>query len=133
MGDEKLTDVYHYFLFPDFTINVFPQGINGFRYRHHETDPNKMYYDLIMLVHYPNGQSLACERKFFTEKVRYDQVSDTPLSYIITDVLQQDADNVAVNQAGIVSELFKGIFLGDQDICLGDFYNTLDKYLDRIA
>lgn len=129
MTDEQLTDVYHYFIFPGFAMNVFPEGINAFRYRPHETDPNKMYYDLIMLVHYPEGQQLACERKFYNEKVRYDDVADTPVSYIVTDVLQQDADNVSVNQLGLKSEGFKGLYLGDQELRVRHFHNTLDEYM----
>lgn len=131
MTDEQLTDVYHYFIFPGFAMNVFPEGINGFRYRPHESDPNKMYYDLIMLVHYPEGQKLDCKRKFFTEKVRYDKIADTPLSYIVTDVLQQDADNVSLNQRGIKSDGFKGLLFGDQELRLRHFHNTLDAYMGR--
>lgn len=131
MTDEQLTDVYHYFIFPGFAMNVFPEGINGFRYRPHESDPEKMYYDLIMLVHYPEGEQLPCERKFFDEKVKYDEIADQPLSYIVTDVLQQDADNVALNQQGLKSDGFRGMLLGDQELRLRHFHNTLDEYLDR--
>lgn len=129
MTDEQLTDVYHYFIFPGFALNVFPEGINGFRYRPHETDPEKMYYDLIMLVHYPEGDQLECERKFFDEKVKYDEIADQPLSYIVTDVLQQDADNVSINQRGLKSDGFRGMLLGDQELRLRHFHNTLDEYL----
>ena len=131
MTDEQLTDVYHYFIFPGFAMNVFPEGINGFRYRPHESDPDKMYYDLIMLVHYPQGQEAPCEHKFYEEKVRYDQVADNPLSYIVTDVLQQDADNVSVNQRGLMSDGFRGMCLGDQELRLRHFHNTLDRYLEQ--
>ncbi len=130
MTDEQLTDVYHYFVFPGFAMNVFPEGINGFRYRPHESDPEKMYYDLIMLVHYPKGTELPCERKFFEEKVEYDKVADTPMSYIVTDVLQQDADNVSLNQQGLKSDGFRGMLLGDQELRLRHFHNCVDKYLD---
>jgi len=131
MTDDQLTDVYHYFIFPGFAMNVFPEGINGFRYRPHESDPEKMYYDLIMLVHYPKGQALPCEHKFFDNKVRYDAVADNPLSYIVTDVLQQDADNVSVNQRGLKSDGFRGMCLGNQELRLRHFHNTLDRYLDQ--
>ncbi|NND67234.1 MAG: aromatic ring-hydroxylating dioxygenase subunit alpha [Halioglobus sp.] len=129
MTDEQLTDVYHYFIFPGFAMNVFPEGINGFRYRPHASDPQKMYYDLIMLVHYPEGAALPCERKFFDHKVRYNEVADQPLSYIVTDVLQQDADNVSLNQRGLNSDGFRGMLLGDQELRLRHFHNTLDRYL----
>jgi phenylpropionate dioxygenase-like ring-hydroxylating dioxygenase large terminal subunit len=130
MTDEQLTDVYHYFIFPGFAMNVFPEGINGFRYRPHESDPNKMYYDLILMAHFPEGEEVPCERKFYNEKVRYDKVADTPLSYIVTDVLQQDADNVSLNQRGIKSDSFKGLLFGDQELRLRHFHNPLDTYVD---
>ena len=129
MTDEQLTDVYHYFIFPGFAMNVFPEGINGFRYRPHESDPQKMYYDLIMLVHYPYRTSLPCTRRFYHDKVKYNEVADYPLSYIITDVLQQDADNVSVNQEGLQSDGFRGMYLGDQELRLRHFHNCLDAYL----
>jgi phenylpropionate dioxygenase-like ring-hydroxylating dioxygenase large terminal subunit len=129
MTDDQLTDVYHYFVFPGFAMNVFPEGINGFRYRPHESDPEKMYYDLIMLVHYPKGAELPCERKFFDEKVKYDEVADVPLSYIVTDVLQQDADNVSLNQKGLKSDGFRGMYLGNQELRLRHFHNCMDKYM----
>lgn len=129
MTDDQLTDVYHYFLFPGFAMNVFPEGINAFRYRPHESDPEKMYYDLIMLVHYPEGAETRCERKFFDHKVKYSEVADQPLSYIVTDVLQQDADNVSINQRGLTSDGFRGMLLGDQELRLRHFHNCLDRYL----
>jgi hypothetical protein len=85
-----------------------------------------------MLVHYPDGEQIDCERKFFTEKVEYDKVADTPISYIVTDVLQQDADNVSVNQLGLQSEGFKGLYLGDQELRLRHFHNTLDSYMKAV-
>jgi hypothetical protein len=114
-------------------MNVFPEGINGFRYRPHESDPEKMYYDLIMLVHYPKGAELPCERKFFDEKVKYDEVADVPLSYIVTDVLQQDADNVSLNQKGLKSDGFRGMYLGNQELRLRHFHNCMDKYISADA
>lgn len=131
MTDEQLTDVYHYFIFPGFAMNVFPEGINGFRYRPHETDPEKMYYDLIMLAHFPPGTEVDCERKFFEEKVEYDKIADTPMSYIVTDVLQQDADNVSINQRGLKSDGFRGMYLGDQELRLRHFHNCVDRYLSE--
>jgi phenylpropionate dioxygenase-like ring-hydroxylating dioxygenase large terminal subunit len=129
MTDEQLVDVYHYFIFPGFAMNVFPEGINAFRYRPHETDPNKMYYDLILLMHYPRGEQIPCERKFFYDKVKYKEVADTPISFIVTDVLQQDADNVAVNQRGLKSDGFRGLYLGEQELRVRHFHNVLDTYL----
>jgi phenylpropionate dioxygenase-like ring-hydroxylating dioxygenase large terminal subunit len=130
LTDEQLSDVYHYFIFPGFAMNVFAEGINGFRYRPHETDPNKMYYDLIMLVHLPPDHGLPpCEHKFYDQPVTYADIADNPVGSLVTDVLQQDADNVASVQAGLQSEGFRGAVLGDQEIRLRHFHNTWDAYM----
>jgi len=131
MTDEQLADVYHYFIFPGFVLNMFPEGINAFRYRPHPTDPGKMYYDLILLVHYPEGQSLPWAHKQFDEAVRYEEIMDAPISQIVTEVLQQDADNVAVNQRGLNSDGFRGMYLGEQELRLRHFHQVLDRYLKR--
>lgn len=131
LTDEQLSDVYHYFLFPGFAMNLFAEGINGFRYRPHENDPNRMYYDLIMLIHVPDAdQAPRCERKFFPAPVDYAEVADNPVAPLVTDVLQQDADNVAGVQAGVQSESFRGAWFGDQELRLRHFHNTLDAYLN---
>lgn len=131
MTDDQLSGVYHYFIFPGFALNMFPEGVNAFRYRPHPTNPRKMYYDLIMLVHYPRGQSLTWEHKVYDEPVRYEDIVDAPISRIVTDVLQQDADNVAINQRGLASDGFRGMYLGDQELRLRHFHQVLDRYLGR--
>lgn len=131
MTDEQLVDVYHYFIFPGFVLNMFPEGINAFRYRPHPSDPGKMYYDLVMLVHYPQGQSLPWKHRQFEQAVRYEEIVDAPISGIVTDVLQQDADNVAINQRGLNSEGFRGMYLGEQELRLRHFHQVLDEYLGR--
>lgn len=130
LTDEQLTDVYHYFIFPGMVMNIFAEGMNMFRYRPHETDPKKMYYDLAMLVHIPKDDDKPeCKRKFFTEPVTYSEITDYPVVPLITDVLQQDADNVANAQAGIQSEGFRGSLYGDQEIRLRHFHQTYDEYM----
>jgi len=47
----------------------------------------------------------------------------------VTDVLQQDADNVSINQRGLKSDGFRGMLLGNQELRLRHFHNTLDSYL----
>lgn len=135
LTDEQLSDVYHYFVFPGFAMNIFAEGINGFRYRPHESDPNKMYYDLIMLVHQnPEEPAPTCEHKFYGEPVEYASIADNPVGELVTDVLQQDADNVASVQAGIQSAGFRGAYLGDQEIRLRHFHQVYRQYLaDQIT
>mgnify|MGYP000064089733 CR=1 FL=1 len=129
LRDDQLSDVYHYFVFPNVVFNTFAEGINVFRHRPHETDPSKMYYDLLLLAHIPEDQALSVEHRTFNAPVNYAEVFDVPQPTIITDVMQQDADNLQFVQAGLSSEGFKGMYLGDQELRVRHFHNTVDKYM----
>lgn len=129
MTDEQLSDVYHYFYFPGAAQNIFPEGINTFRYRPHETDPNKCYYDLIMMGHFPKEQQPpVAEHVYFDHKIQYVDLLD-PSVEVASFILQQDADNVPEVQQGVQSEGYKGMYLGDQEIRLRHFHNMIDLYL----
>jgi phenylpropionate dioxygenase-like ring-hydroxylating dioxygenase large terminal subunit len=129
MTDEQLSDVYHYFYFPGAAQNIFPEGINTFRYRPHESDPNKSYYDLIMMAHFPEGQAPEkVEHQYFDHKIQYVDLLD-PSVEVASFILQQDADNVPEVQQGLHSEGFKGMFLGEQEIRVRHFHNMIDLYL----
>ncbi|MFT4520593.1 MAG: phenylpropionate dioxygenase-like ring-hydroxylating dioxygenase large terminal subunit [Halioglobus sp.] len=130
MSDEQLSDVYHYFYFPGAAQNIFPEGVNTFRYRPHETDPNKCYYDLIMMGHFPEGQAPeGVEHVFFDHKIQYVELLDPALE-VASYILQQDADNVPEVQQGVQSEGYKGMYLGDQEIRVRHFHNIIDRYLE---
>ncbi|MFV8782167.1 aromatic ring-hydroxylating oxygenase subunit alpha [Microbulbifer sp. SA54] len=129
LRDDQLSDVYHYFVFPNVVFNTFAEGINVFRHRPHETDPNKMYYDLLLLAHIPPDHDVQFEYKKFTTPVKYGEIFDNPQPKIITEVMQQDADNLQYVQAGIRSEGFKGMYLGDQELRVRHFHNMIDKYM----
>ena len=131
MTDEQLSDVFHYFYFPGAAQNIFPEGINTFRYRPHETDPNKCYYDLIMMGHFPKGQEPApVEHIYFDHKIQYVDLLD-PSVEVASFILQQDADNVPQVQMGVQSEGYKGMILGDQEIRVRHFHNMIDLYLEE--
>ena len=130
MTDEQLSDVYHYFYFPGAAQNIFPEGVNTFRYRPHETDPNKCYYDLIMMGHFPPDQEPPkVEHVYFDHKVQYVDLLDPTLE-VASFILQQDADNVPEVQQGVQSEGYKGMVLGDQEIRVRHFHNMIDHYLE---
>jgi phenylpropionate dioxygenase-like ring-hydroxylating dioxygenase large terminal subunit len=131
MTDEQLSDVYHYFYFPGAAMNIFPEGINTFRYRPHETDPNKCYYDLVMMGHFPEGTAPEkVEHLYFDEKIEYVDILD-PAVEVASFILQQDADNVPEVQQGVQSEGFKGMYLGDQEIRVRHFHKLIDQYLSE--
>lgn len=130
LRDDQLSDVYHYFVFPNIVFNTFAEGMNVFRHRPHATDPNIMYYDLQLLAHIPPEQELKVEHKTFHQRVNYGEVFEVPQPKIITDVMQQDADNLQYVQSGLRSEGFKGMYLGDQELRVRHFHNTVDKYIN---
>jgi phenylpropionate dioxygenase-like ring-hydroxylating dioxygenase large terminal subunit len=130
MTDEQLSDVYHYFYFPGAAQNIFPEGVNTFRYRPHETDPGKCYYDLIMMGHFPPGQEPeAVEHVYFDHKIQYVDLLD-PSVEVASFILQQDADNVPEVQQGVQSEGYRGMTLGEQEIRVRHFHNLVDRYLE---
>lgn len=131
LTDEQLSDTYHYFVFPNVAWNVYAEGINGFRYRPHETDPNKCYYDLMLLTFVPEGEEIPYEHKVFQQRVPYSEALDGEVPDFICEVLQQDADNVEPVQRGVQSDSFKGMILGDQEIRLRHFHNCLNEFIEN--
>jgi len=55
MNDEQLVHQYHYTFFPNTTFTHRPEGGVVFRYRPHASDPNKCYYDFLIMAHLPPG------------------------------------------------------------------------------
>ncbi|MFT4614294.1 MAG: phenylpropionate dioxygenase-like ring-hydroxylating dioxygenase large terminal subunit [Bacteroidia bacterium] len=129
MTDEQLSDVYHYFYFPGAAQNIFPEGVNTFRYRPHESDPSKCYYDLIMMAHFPAGEEPEdVEHQYFDHKIQYADLLD-PAVEVASFILQQDADNVPAVQQGVESEGFRGMNLSEQEIRVRHFHNLVEHYL----
>ena len=56
LNDDQLTDDYHYLIFPNITLNIHCNSVMIFRQRPHETDPNKMYYDVQNYSLVPEGE-----------------------------------------------------------------------------
>ena len=59
LNDDQLTDDYHYMIFPNITMNIHCNSMMLFRQRPHETDPNKMYFDLQNYAMIPKGTGRA--------------------------------------------------------------------------
>lgn len=134
LTDEQLSDTYHYTIFPNVSWNVSCEGINGFRYRPHPTDPNKCYYDLIIM-----RNMLPSEPKpEYTHKVfavddlpqSYRDVLDLDLHPIISKVLEQDGGNLGAVQKGLSSDGFKGMVLCDQELRVRQFHQVVEDYVE---
>ena len=122
LNDDQLTDDYHYMIFPNITMNIHCNSMMLFRQRPHETDPNKMYFDLQNYSMIPKGQAMP-ERPVHR---RFKHGEDS-----IGEVLDQDASNLANVQRGMNSRGFRGLWISDQELRVRHFHKTIDDYLFR--
>ncbi len=120
LNDDQLTDDYHYTIFPNVSLNVHADDVMMFRQRPHPTDPNKMLYDIWMLELVPEGEK-------WPERPRHQVFRHGDKS--IGQVLDQDAFNLPHVQAGMNSDAFEGLWIGEQEVRIRHFHKTLSDYL----
>ncbi|MGE0668361.1 MAG: SRPBCC family protein [Sphingomonadales bacterium] len=121
LNDDQLTDNYHYMIFPNLTLNIFSDRMMLFRQRPHETDPNKMYYDVTVHVRVPDNQPRPPMPDH--EHVAFGERS-------LGLVLDQDAVNLPHVQKGMNSAAFKGLWISSQERRIRHMHHTLMKYID---
>ena len=121
LNDDQLTDDYHYYLFPNITLNTHHSGVMLFRQRPHATDPNKMYYDLQNLVRVPEG-SEPPPRPVHTQH-RHGEIS-------LGLGLDQDSYNLPRVQKGMNSRSFKGLLINYRERRIRHMHKVLDDYLE---
>jgi phenylpropionate dioxygenase-like ring-hydroxylating dioxygenase large terminal subunit len=124
LNDDQLTDDYHYMIFPNITFNTHCNSVMVFRQRPHESDPNKMYYDL-------QNYSLVPDGGEWPDRPEHRQFAHGDES--IGEVRDQDASNLPMIQKGMNSAGFRGLWIGDQELRIRHFHKTLDDYLFRDA
>ena len=133
MNDEQLVHQYHYTFFPNSTFTQTPEGGAVFRYRPHATDPNKCYYDFLILAHLPPG-SPKPERPPHRVHRHSDNADYAPafvgtFDPILANVLAQDGSNMVSMQNGVKSDSFTGMKLCDQELRLRHFHQTIDRFI----
>lgn len=132
MNDEQLAHQYHYTFFPGTTFTSTPEMSIIFRYRPHENDPNYCYYDFLITRHDPPGEPRP---EFEYRLYRHDELPDYAEAFdgtfdpVLANVLQQDGTNMPTMQQGTASRGFKGMILGEQEVRLRHFHQTIDRYL----
>jgi hypothetical protein len=120
LNDDQLTDDYHYFIFPNISINAHADDLMLFRQRPHATDPNKMYYDIWMFELLPQGEEKP-------ERPRHQRFRHGDKS--IGQVLDQDAFNLPTVQKGMQSSAFPGLWIGAQELRLRHFHKVIEDYV----
>ena len=120
LNDDQLTDDYHYMMFPNITMNIHSDDLMLFRQRPHETDPDKMYFDVQMF-------RLLKKDEERPQKPRNERWKHGERSLGL--VLDQDAANLPGVQRGMHSAGFDGLWLGDQELRIRHFHKVLMDYL----
>ena len=121
LNDDQLSDDYHYFIFPNITLNVHADSLLFFRQRPHETDPDRMYYDVRMFNAVPKGR----ERPPLPdhEHVKHGERS-------LGLVLDQDSVNLPHVQRGMHSAAFQGLWISHQERRIRHMHKTLMDYVN---
>jgi len=120
LNNDQLTDDYHYTIFPNLSLNVHADDFWVFRQRPHPTDPDRMFYDIWTFELVPDGQE-------WPRRAQHQHFCHGDKS--IGLVLDQDAANLPGVQAGMHSQGYRGLWLGQQELRIRHFHRVLDNYL----
>lgn len=121
LNDDQLTDDYHYLIFPNVSMNIHADDVMMFRMRPHESNPDRMYYD-IWVFELMDEDDERRKRRVRHEHFRHGDRT-------IGQVLDQDAFNLPHVQKGMHSDAFEGLWIGKQEIRIRHFHNTIDQYV----
>ena len=135
--DNQLSDDWNYGIFPNVTFNAHPEGLLIQRFRPHPRDPEKMTYDLMVLIHPvddPKHQVPAYmgveEGTDISGKVRperrYIAHGEDGLGYVIN----QDARIMGYVQDGINSRGYGGARYSEMEMQLRHWHREWDRYLN---
>ena len=122
LTDDQMTDDFHYFIFPNVTVNTFAERFSVFRYMPHPTDPAKMTFWLQRFERRNHNQPPPPRPE--------TTYGSGPEFRFANEVYNQDANNVPWVQKGVGSRSFKGMLFNTQERRLRHFYKNLDDYLE---
>ena len=133
--DGQLTDDWNYSIFANFTLNIHVEGILFQRFRPHPTDPEKMIYDNIVLVH-PTDDAASIPAYMGVEPGTDVTGKTRPVRLHIPSgepgmgpVVDEDGVLIPVVQRGLRSRGFGGMRLGEPERCIRQFHAELDRYI----
>ncbi|MDJ0760876.1 MAG: aromatic ring-hydroxylating dioxygenase subunit alpha [Woeseiaceae bacterium] len=122
LNDDQLTDDFNYLVFPNLTFNTHADHLMLFRHRPHPSDPNKMFFDTWTIQYIVDDEELP------TRRPRHRHVKEGEKS--LGMVIDQDGGNLPKVQAGMNSAAYEGLWLGDLEVRIRHFHQTLDSYLE---
>ncbi len=122
--DDQLLDDFHYFLFPNITLNISAHHFWLFRHRPHPTDPERMLWDFQQFVRVRPGQA-APPRPPHENYV----IGDGHEARFPHIALAQDEAQAEELQCGMRSAGFRGLYLAHQERRIRYFHRVLEEYL----
>ena len=135
--ENQMTDDWAYHLFPNVTLNIHPEGALLQRFRPHATDPEKVVYDVTVLVHPIHDPTVTLpgymgvpEGTDCSGNTRPERRHLTRGDGGLGPVLEQDGMLVPLVQAGLHSRGFKGCRFSEQEQRLRHYHRELARYLD---
>lgn len=132
----QMTDDWAYFAFPNVTFNIHPEGALVQRFRPHPSDPERMIYDVTVLVHPIHDPSIKIPGYMGVDEgtdcsgaTRPERRYLTPGDGGVGPVLEQDGVMIPFVQKGMHSMGFKGARLSEQEQRVRHFHTEVDRYL----
>ena len=119
LNDDQMSDDYHYYLFPNITLNTHHFSFGFFRQRPHATDPNKMYFDIQSYARLPAG----------TEPPRPVHTHHKHGDISLGLVMDQDSYNLPRVQKGMNSRAYQGLLINYRERRIRHMNKTIDDYL----
>ena len=123
LADEQLTDDFHYFIFPNITLNISADHFWFFRHRPDRHDPEQMWWDFQTYVRLPAG--VEPPPRPDTIVCRFGDGTEQKLHL----ALQQDAAAAPPVQAGMRSTGYRGLYLAHQERRIRHFHHVLEEYV----
>jgi nitrite reductase/ring-hydroxylating ferredoxin subunit len=134
--DNQISDDWNPTLFPNVTLNMHPEGVLVMRFRPHATDPEKGYWDNIVLARRladgkrPPAYMGVDEHADVTGATRPAREFSTVENPPSSELLIQDLDNMVTLHRGMKSRGLKHIVLSEQERRIQQFLAELDLYLN---
>ena len=135
--DGQLIDSWTTGVFPNVQLGMHPEGVFIMRFMPHPTDPERFFYDNMILFRYVDDPDYTVpawmglpEGTDVTGTVR-PEITHVPVDVRpeLGEVLNQDIDLVPVVQKGMRSRGFRGPLWSELEGRLRHYHKELDRYL----
>lgn len=132
LKDHQLTDVYHYFLFPNFAVSLWAEGFHFLRARPHPTDPTKCLFDNWWYSPAPEGMTEPAST-IIGPVERDAEVEHDVFEYgerSLSELIDQDMGVTTGQQLGFRSRAYKGVYLAHQEHRIRRYHEVVDDYIE---